>query len=160
LSTHAVLSAFLLGQVRYPAATLTPYLQLADKESLNPVAVWQQVRSDGPEDPSTLYRWLRRLRGRLTALIVFLQKELLQLAPETEPKQLETTIRKASSEPIGQLSTLALCQLSWWVSEQLLALSGQLLQHTVKMSPVAFLNYLCWRKTGVTLLSSRANPPP
>jgi hypothetical protein len=127
---------------------------------LNPVAVWQLSKADGPEDPSTLYRWLRRLRGRLTSLLPFLHAELLQLAPETELKQIETAILNASSEPIGQLSSMALCQLSWWVAEQLLALSGQLLQHTVKMSPVAFLNYLCWRETGVTLLSSRANPPP
>lgn len=150
--THAVLPAFLLGQVRYPTATLTPYLELAHTESLNPVAVWQLSKADGPADLSTLYRWLRRLRGRLTALLPFLHEELLELAPET--------ILKASSKPLPQLSTMALCEFSWWFSEQLLTLTDQLLQHTVKMSPVAFLNYLCWRKTGVTLLSSLANPPP
>lgn len=155
--THAVLPAFLLGQVRYGAGTLTPYLELAETQCLTPVTVWQQNLSDGPEDISTLYRWFGRLKVRLATLLPFLQDKRLELAPDSELERLETAILKASSQP---LSVTALCQLSWWLSEQILTVSGQLLERPPQMGAVAFLNYLCWRKTGAMLLSPPANAPP
>jgi len=154
LVTHALLPAFLLGQVRYGADTLTPYLKLAHTESLTALTVWQQNKANGPEDFSTLYRWLRRLGARLATLLPFLHQRLLEWAPDSELKEFETAILKASSQP---LSITALCQLVWWLSEQLLTVSGQILEQTPPMGVVAFLNYLCFRKTGATLLSAR--PP-
>ena len=57
--THVLVPAVLMGRIRYPSETLAPYL-----ESANPTAAWQQNQSNGPEDLSTLYCWLRRLKAQ------------------------------------------------------------------------------------------------
>lgn len=77
-TTQAVVPAVLMGRIRYPSETLAPYL-----ESAKPTEVWQQNQSNGPEDLSTLYRWLRRFRAQLTMLLPLLQQTLLELVPDT-----------------------------------------------------------------------------
>jgi hypothetical protein len=155
--THAVLPAFLFGQVLYSTGTLAPYFELAQSQSLRPMTVWQQNLSDGPEDVSTLYRWLRRLASSLATLLPFLQQTLLELSTASELQAYQTAILRSSCEPH---STMALCRLSWWLAEQLLTVSSQLLESTPQISTVAFLNYFCWQKTGATLLSASAKSPP
>ena len=146
--THAVLPAFLLGRIRYGAQTLAPYL-----ESAKPTEVWQQNQSNGPEDLSTLYRWLRRLRGQLTTLLPLLQQTLMELVPDTglEPYR----------DPALSFNSY---QLALWLARQILAASENLLQsgNTAgpQLSPAAFLNYLCWQKTGRPLLSPPSKLPP
>ena len=155
-STHAVLPVFLLGRVRYGAQTLTPYLELLQSRSQNPVEVWQQNLADGPEDISTLYRWFRRLRFSLTTLLPLLSEKLLELSPNSKLEPYETAVLKTTPD----LTTLTLCQLSFWLGEQILDVSGQLLQQTPHLSIIAFLNYLCWQETGRPLLSPPSKLPP
>jgi len=155
LCTHAVLPAFLPDQVRYGAQTLAPYLE--NTQAVPPIAVWQQNLSDGPEDASTLYRWLRRFRANLKRILPLLQQALLELAPDAEIENYQTAVLETVSEP---LATVALCQLSFWLAGQLLTVSGHLLQCSPRLSPVAFLNYFCWQKIGATLLSPPVNGPP
>ena len=118
--------------------------------------MWQQSLSEGPEDISTLYRWFRRLRASLSTLLPLMQEKLLELAPDSELQPYQNAVLKSAS----QLSTVALCQLSFWLAEQLLTASDQLLQQTPQIATVAFLNYLCWQKSGRLLLSPPAKPPP
>lgn len=151
-----MLPAFLPGKVRYGAQTLTPYLELIESRSQNPVQVWQQNLADGPEDVSTLYRWFRRLKTSLTTLLPLLSEKLIELAPNSEIEPYQTAVLKTS----GELTTLALCQLSFWLAQQILTVSGQLLEQTPHLSIIAFLNYLYWQKTGRCLLSPPAKAPP
>ena len=154
--THAVLPAFLLGKVRYGTQTLSPYLELIQSNCRKPVQVWQQNLADGPEDISTLYRWLKRLKASLTTLLPLLSEKLLELAPGSELEAYQTAVLKTTPE----FSTLALCQLSFWLAQQILSVSGRLMQQTPHLSTTAFLNYLCWQKTGAHLLAPPAKPPP
>jgi hypothetical protein len=114
------------------------------------VAIWQQSNSDGPEDISTLYRWLRRLRSNLGKLLPILHEKYMELASAAELKPYQITVLKTTSEP---LNSMAVCQLSWWLAHQLLTVSGQLLEQTPQLSTLSFLNAFCWQKTGRTLLS-------
>lgn len=104
-TTQAVVPAVLMGRIRYPSETLAPYL-----ESAKPTEVWQQNQSNGPEDLSTLYRWLRRLRAQLTMLLPLLQQTLLELVPDTglEPYR----------DPALSFNSY---QLALWLARQILA---------------------------------------
>lgn len=151
--THSVLPACMFGRVRYPEQTLAPYLEHKDKPA---AAIWQNRLSDGPQDMTTLYRWLRRLKGRLQTLIPLLQQTLLELAPDTNIEPYQTTVLK-STAPSG---TLALCQPGWWLIQQLLAVTEELRQQPCGLSELAFLNYFSWQRTGQSLLAPVANAPP
>ncbi len=142
--THVLVPAVLMGRIRYPSETLAPYL-----ESANPTAAWQQNQSNGPEDLSTLYCWLRRLKAQLTMLRPLLQQTLLELAPDIglEPYR----------DPALSFNSY---QLALWLAKQILAASENLLQQPPQLSPAAFLNYLCWQKTGRPLLSPPSKAPP
>lgn len=168
--THAVLPAFLFAYMRYTTATLTIYVEQAANNSLSPIETWKQDLADGPENPETLYRWLRRLRPRLAALLPLLKTQLLTLNPAVDFSPLECVIlkfKKTSPQPIEQkpspqaqtatpLSIVALCAISYWLGQHILQLAGDLLQTPSLLSPVAFLNYFAWQKINVTLIS----PPP
>lgn len=155
LCSHAVLPACLFRRVRYGSETLTPYLE--NTQTTLPITIWQQNLSDGPEDVSTLYRWLRRLRVHLNRLLPLLQQALLELVPDADIKGYRTAVLETASEP---LATVALCQFSFWLAGKLLTVSGHLLQQSPDLSPITFLNYFCWQKTGTTLLSPPAKAPP
>jgi hypothetical protein len=142
-----VLPACLFEHIRYTASILEPYFS---STSQRPVAIWQQHDSDGPEDISTLYRWLRRLRKNLGRFLPFLHEEYMELASAVELGAYQTAVLRTSSEP---LDSMALCWLSWWLADQLLTVSGQLLEQTPELSTMSFLNTFCWQKTGRTLLS-------
>lgn len=174
--THAVLPAFLFAYMRYTTRTLTVYVEQAAHTSLSPIETWNQGLADGPENPETLYRWLRRLRPRLATLLPLLKSQLLTLNPAFDFSPLERFVLKfkknspqhvelkpspqsqtaTPSAPPATLSMVALCALSYWLSQHLLQLAGELLQTPSALLPVAFLNYLAWQKIGVTLIS----PPP
>lgn len=176
LVTHAVLPAFLFAYMRYTTRTLAVYVEQAAINSLPPIETWNQGLADGPQNPETLYRWLRRLRPRLATLLPLLKSQLLNLNPAFDFSPLERFIlkfKKTSRQPVEQkpspqaqtaaptsppatLSMVALCAISYWLSQHVLQLAGELLQTPSPLSPVAFLNYFAWQKIRVTLIS----PPP
>jgi hypothetical protein len=174
--THAVLPAFLFAYMRYTTATLTVYVEQAATNSLPPIETWNQGLADGPQNSETLYRWLRRLRPRLAVLLPLLKSQLLTLNPAVDFSPLERFVLKFKKNspqhvelkpspqspiatpcsPPATLSMVALCAISYWLSEHVLQLAGELLQAPSPLLPVAFLNYFAWQKIGVTLIS----PPP
>lgn len=171
LVTHAVLPAFLFAYMRYTTRTLAVYVEQAANNSRSPIETWRQGLADGPQNPETLYRWLRRLQPRLATLLPLLKSQLLTLNPAVDFSPLECVIlkfKKASPQPVAQnqpatsssppatSSMVALCAISYWLSQHLLQLAGELLQTPSPLSPVAFLNYFAWQKIRVTLIS----PPP
>jgi hypothetical protein len=181
-----VLPAFLLGHVHYTTTIVAPYVDdIATHKSVSIAAAWAHDPADGfPLDLTTLYRWFKRLAFRLTFLLAMLEKELLDLVPETELAALEKLIvkratirprqaRLTSSSPAdiasAQASALtlhALCQSNLWLTTQLLRTTDKLLHtsHHKKLPPLMFLNLFCWQKTGQALLSPlplpRASKPP
>ena len=68
----------------------------------------------------------------------------------------DPTTRSQPATPPATLSMVALCAISYWLSQRVLQLAGELLQAPSPLSPVAFLNYFAWQKIRVTLIS----PPP
>lgn len=172
LVTHAVLPSFLLGRVHYSSHTLIPYLEEAVKNGFSAIQVWQRGKSDGPRDCKTLYRWFKRLRSRLPILLPQLKQELLMLAPDVDLTPLKNFILRAAAVPEGpeapparasepaMLDPVALCQSGFWLSQQLLAVSGELLATTPELGPLSFLNYFCWQQNRLALLSPLAKPPP
>lgn len=162
--------------MRYTTGTLAVYVEQAANNSLPPIETWNQGLADGPQNPETLYRWLRRLRPRLATLLPLLKSQLLTLNPAVDFSPLERFIlkfKKTSRQPVAQkpspqsqaatptsppatLSMVALCAISYWLSQHVLQLAGELVQTPSLLSPVAFLNYFAWQKINVTLIS----PPP
>jgi hypothetical protein len=164
--THAVLPSFLLGRVHYSSHTLTPYLEQAVKNGLSAIQVWQRDKSDGPQDSKTVYRWLKRLRVRLPLLLPQLKQELMRLSPHMDLAPLKNFVLQAMPElpaptaPPAMLKPPGLCQCGFWLSQQLLAVSGELLAVTPDLAPVSFLNYVCWQQNRCALLSPLDKPPP
>jgi len=162
--THAVLPAFLLGQIRFGTETLSPYFTPTGRHSLSLAQVWKASPSDGPLEVSTIYRWFRRMRKRLAVLLPLLRDELLNLAPHTDLTALGKILlndgaREARTSS-AMLSPMALCQSCYWLSESLLAVSDELLDTKTPLTPLVFLNHFCWLKTGAALLAPPAKPPP
>jgi len=181
-TTHAVIPAFLFAYVRYPATTLSAYIEQSVEHSRPPIATWTENLANGPHCVEALYRWMRRLRQRLSVLIPFLESELLKLDPAFDLSGLQKSVLKSqnpsSPQTPGSHSALSrtttpspraivsLCTLSYWLSQHLLQLAGELLKVEAArrqssgqvLSPVAFLNYFCWQKLGVALISSPAKP--
>jgi hypothetical protein len=161
-----VLPSFLLGQVHYSSHTLTTYFEQAVKHNLSAIQVWQRDLAAGPRDPKTVYRWLQRLRSRLPILLPRLKQQLVMLAPHVDFTPLKNFILSAAvlDAPAVHTTTpwspLTLCQSSWWLSAQVLAVSGELLATTPDLAPVSFLNYFCWQQNGCALLSPFDKPPP
>jgi hypothetical protein len=178
-----VLPAFLLGHVHYTATTVAPYVDdMAAHPSASIAEAWAHDPADGfPLDLATLYRWFKRLAFRLTFLLTMLEKELLDLAPETDLVALEKLIVKhatirprdvrltSSADPTGApTSTLtlhALCQSSSRLVRQLLRKVGKLhrTSRDQNLPPLVFLNFFCGQKTGQALLlplPQKPNPPP
>ena len=58
------------------------------------------------------------------------------------------------------MSIVALCALSYWLSQYMLQKAGELLQAEATLSPVAFLNYFCWQTLSVALISPSKSRPP
>jgi hypothetical protein len=179
--TCSALPAFLLGHVHYTATTVAPYVDyMAAHPSASIAKAWAHDPADGfPLDLATLYRWFARLAFRLTFLLVMLEKELLDLAPETALGALEKLIvQRATIRPrdarltspadptCATASTLtlhALCQSSSRLARQLLRRVGKLRRTLPCVPPLLFLNFFCWQKTGQALFSplpQKPNPPP
>jgi hypothetical protein len=169
--------------VHYTTTTVAPYVDyIATHKSVSIAAAWAHDPADGfPLDLATLYRWFERLEFRLTFLLAMLEKEMLDLAPETDLMSLEKLIVKratirprqarlmAPADPTdATASTLtlhALCHSSSRLAGQLLRTTGQLRRTSQdkNLPPLLFLNFFCWQKTGQTLLSplpQKPNPPP
>ena len=152
---------------------------IATHESASIAEAWAHDPADGfPLDLATLYRWFTRLAFRLTFLLAMLEKELLDLAPETELAALEKLIVKRApirlttpTDPTrATASTLtlhALCQSNSRLAGQLLQTTNKLLHKSgeKKLPPLVFLNFFCWQKTGSRLaglapLPPKPHPPP
>ena len=179
--TCSVLPACLLDHAHYTATTVAPYVDyLATHASASIAEAWAQDAADGfPLDLVTLYRWFKRLAFRLTFLLTMLEKELLDLAPETDLVALEklivkrAAIRLTATSPqdptraiASGLTLHALCQSNSRLAGHLLRTSGKLLppRRAKQLPPLLFLNFFCWQKTGQALLSPlplpRASKPP
>lgn len=163
-TTHAVIPAFLFAYVRYPTATVATYVEQAAHHFRPPKTTWTLDLADGPESIETLYRWLRRLQPRLRELLPALKSALLKLEPAFDLAALQESVLKAqhSSSPPAKssqsassssMSIVALCALSYWLSQYVLEKAGELLRAEAALSAVAFLNYFCWQKLGVALIS-------
>lgn len=176
-----MLPAFLLDHVHYTMTTVAPYVDyIATHESASIAEAWAHDTADGfPLDLVTLYRWFKRLAFRLAFLLTMLEKELLDLAPETDLATLEklivkrATIRLTAPSPqdptralASGLTLHALCQSTSRLAGHLLRTSGKLLptSRATQLPPLLFLNFFCWQKTGQALLSPlplpRASQPP
>ncbi|MFQ5606077.1 MAG: DUF6431 domain-containing protein [bacterium] len=172
LITHALLPSFLFGRVRYSVETVAPYFEQRSHKSL--AQVWQHATDDSPADIGTVYRWFRRIRERMAKLLPLLRNELLSLAPDFDLAKLEeitltqntrpTSTSSCSNQPNASapemLTPMALCQSCIWLSGQLLATTNELLAIPSAITPLSFLNYFCWQKTGSTLLDPLSRPPP
>jgi hypothetical protein len=169
--------------MHYTTDTVGPYFEAMAATPISIATVWQSgAISDFPCDLATLYRWFKRLVFRLALLLTLLEKELLDLAPQTSLEALEKLIIKnaairrralSASSPVDTTHTRlsvvklhALCKSNLWLAKQLLRTVGKLL-HTPqdkKLPPLLlFLNFFCWQKTGQALLSplpQKPNPPP
>jgi hypothetical protein len=170
-----VLPAFLLGQAHYTTTTVAPYVDdLAAAKSISLAEAWAHDPADGfPLDLATIYRWFKRLALRLTVVLTMLEKELLDLAPETELASLEKLIvnraairsrqaRRSAPSPAettnataSALTLHALCQSNLRLAKQLLRRAANLRRapQGQKLSPLLFLNFFCWQKTGQALLA-------
>jgi hypothetical protein len=168
-----VLPAFLLGQAHYTTTTVAPYVDdLAAAKSISLAEAWAHDPADGfPLDLATIYRWFKRLALRLTVVLTMLEKELLDLAPETELASLEKLIVKRAAIRQGRravpsppdtapattsvLTLHALCQSNLRLAKQLLRRAANLRRapQGQKLSPLLFLNFFCWQKTGQALLA-------
>jgi len=153
--------------MHYSSHTLTPYLEQAAQHNLSAIHVWQRHLSDGPQDRKTLYRWLKRLRARLPLLLPQLKQELMRLTPHMDLTPLKNFVLQAVPElpaptaaPPAMLNPLALCQCGFWLSKQVLAVSGELLAATPELGPVSVLNYFSWQKNHLALLAPLGKPPP
>jgi len=179
--TASVLPAFLLGHVHYTTTTVAPYVDyIAAEKSVSIAEAWVHDPADGfPLDLATLYRWFQRLAFRLTFLLAMLEKEVLELAPETGLATLEKLIvqraairqhlRTAPSpanttKATASVLTLhAVCQSTLRLVKQLLRTTGKLLPPrrapVLAGPPLLFLNFFCWQKTGQALLSPLPQKP-
>lgn len=170
--------------MHYTTITVAPYVDyIAAHKSASLAKAWAHDLADGfPLDLATLYRWCKRLAFRLTFLLTMLEKEVLELTPETDLAMLEklivqrATIRqhlRAAPSPANTtkatasvLTLHALCQSSLRLVKQLLRTTGKLLppRRANQGPPLLFLNFFCWQKTGQALLSPlplpRASKPP
>ncbi|MGI0012915.1 MAG: hypothetical protein ACREBU_05660 [Nitrososphaera sp.] len=163
--THAVIPAFLLGRVHYTLATVGPYFDRLAAEPISIATAWKTDTAAGfPLDLSTLYRWFKRLAIRLLLLLSLLEKELLELAPQTSLASLEKlllTRAACHSRPTGSVLTLhALCQTTFTLAKHLLRINNQLLRipRHQKLEPLGFLNFFAWQKIGQALLSPLPEP--
>jgi hypothetical protein len=185
--TCSVLPAFLLGHGHYALNTVAPYFNALAAEPISIAAAWD---AEAPRDLSTLYRWFQRLAVRLALLLSLLEKELLELAPQTSLASLEKLVTPAAIQsrpfehplpdpvptppeqrtgpPEANASTLtlhALCQACSSLTQQLIRINRKLL-HTPRnqtLEPLGFLNFFSWQKTGQALLSplpQKSHPPP
>lgn len=175
--------AFLLGHVHYTTTTVAPYVDyIAAHQAASIAQAWVHDPANGfPLDLATLYRWFKRLAFRWTFLLTMLEKEVLELAPETDLAALEKLIVKraafrqrllaapspadTASATASVLTLHARCQSSSRLAGQLMRTTGQLLHkpHDKKLPPLLFLNLFCWQKTGQALLSPlppKPHPPP
>ena len=148
--THAILPTFLFGQVRHDNQTIAPYFQQFTQKQTSIMECLAQSYNlpEAPEDDTTLYRWFNRFIARCKTLLPLLKKELIQLDPKTNLKEFGDIFLGQ-----GMLSPNSICNSAMFISENLLRESTQLLQMKSSLTPLTFLNYFCWQKTGKALLA-------
>jgi hypothetical protein len=108
---------------------------------------------------------LGQVRYTIQTLAPYLEQAVRHsLRPiKVNPKDLSRALspRAASAKAAVPLNPMMLCGSGFWLSTKLLAVSGKLLRHKPKITPLAFLNYFSWQKTGAALLSTKdASRPP
>ena len=149
-TTHAILPTFLFGQVRHSDETIAPYFQQFVQIQTSISQLWKDSFDlpDAPQDESTLYEWFNRFIARCKNLLPLLKNELLKLAPHTNLKEFESTLLKQ-----GMLSPHSICKSVIFISEKILTETTLLLQMKNSLTPLTFINYFCWQKTGKALLA-------
>lgn len=147
--THALLPTFLFGKVRHTAETITCYVeQFIEEKATIPQLFSNPNSPQAPQEISTLYRWFKRLVFRCKTLLPLLKKELIELNPQTDLKQLEQIMLDKD-----MTSPNHICKTAWLLSDKLLLLCEKHLQsENSSLTPLTFLNYFCWQKTGDLLL--------
>ena len=136
--------------MRHTKETIEPYVEQFIKKQTSINQLWTDSYNlpEAPEDDTTLYRWFNRFIARCKTLLPLLKKELIQLDPKTNLKEFGDIFLGQ-----GMLSPNSICNSAMFISENLLRESTQLLQMKSSLTPLTFLNYFCWQKTGKTLLA-------
>ncbi len=144
-TTHALLPAFLFGKIRHTNETIAPYVEVFTEEgtTINRVSQHQQV-PQAPKEISTLYTWFKRLNQRCKELLPLLQEELKKLNLQNI---LQSIIKDNDDSDNHQI------QKVYYIAKQLTKLSQQYDCQGKQLSPLIFLNYFYWEKTGQPLLS-------
>ncbi len=147
LVTHALIPSFLLGKVRYTSETIFPYIeQFAEQDTSISKICKQPIENDKqtPPEISTVYRWFKKLTNKCKQLLPLLQQEIKKHSAKNKFKsQIKDTNADSNNYPIQHIYTMA---------EQLVKLSQQCDTGGNLLSPLIFLNYFCWQKTGQPLL--------
>jgi hypothetical protein len=148
--THALLPTFLFGKIRYTDKTITPYVEQFIKDKITIAQLFKKSHSPvAPQEISTLYRWFKRIFHRCKTLLPLLKKELIELNPQTDLKQLETIMLDKD-----MTSPHYICNTAWLLAEMLLLVcSEQLQSQKCSLTTITFLNYFSWQNTGDMLLA-------
>ena len=143
--THALLPAFLLGKIRHTHKTIAPYIeQLVAQQATISQINKQPNDQQAPKEISTVYRWFKRLADQCKQLLPFLQRQFNKRGCENNFKLLiNDTNADANHYHIQYIYRLA---------QRFIKLSPQYDHQGNLLSPIIFLNYFCWQKTGQPLL--------
>lgn len=144
--THALIPAFLLGKVRYTYETIAPYIEQFVEQEISISKIYQQpTDQQAPQEISIVYRWFKRLTDKCKQLLPLLQQEINKHSSKNKLKsQIKDTNVDSNNYQIQHVYTMA---------EQLVKLSQQCDAGGSLLSPLIFLNYFCWQKTGQPLLT-------
>jgi len=142
--THALVPAFLFGKIRHTNETIAPYVELFIEQETTISKISQHLSvPKAPEDISTLHRWFKRLSHQCKELLPLLKEEFKKRCPKNKFKSI---IKNTDANH---------CQIKdvYNMAEKLIHLSKQYDHQGRLLSPLIFLNYFYWQKTGQPLLA-------
>jgi len=143
--THALQPSFLFGKIRYTNETITTFIeQLVEEEITVSQIIKNPINKEAPEAITTLRRWFKILAHRCKELLPLLKKELKKQCSKSKFKSIIKNT-DANNCQIKDVYNMAL---------QLIKLSPKYDHQGNLLSPVIYLNYFCWQKTGQHLLST------
>lgn len=150
LKTHSILPTFILEKTQHTIEVVSKYVDDFIEKPMTVSELRANIypTSGAPEDISTLYRWFKRIVVQCKCLLPMLKNKLMQLAPQTNLKELEKIILEKDIN-----SDHHICKITWFISEKLLEVSNELLPTESSLTTFAFLNYFCWQKTGRSILA-------
>ena len=150
--THALLPAFLLGKIRHTHKTIARYIEQFVAQQTTISQLYKQPSDQQvPPEISTVYRWFNRLAHQCKQLLPFLQQQFNKRGPQNNFKSL---IKDTNAD-----SNNYQIQYVYRMAQQFINLSPQYDHQGNLLSPIIFLNYFCWQKTGQPLLEvAKFNP--